>query len=199
MVKEYQGETGPLFIPTNSIYVDQGKHHVLRLPGVSFYPGTRRSAVGKHLPELVPVTLGDSYTTVIKWNFRSIVDEGTLREGDFLILDPTSKYLNGVIGGRPQWLLRPRDLVPVQFSLPSVPHGFYVPIDAITLIGRQHVVFIIDGGKAKATKITVHETYRELRRIEGNGITTGEFIVVGGVHYITDGQPVSITKTERIP
>ena len=110
-----------------------------------------------------------------------------------LILNPLPSYVDGVAGGRPQWLLRPRDLIPVQFSLSTTPAGFYVPNRAITLLGEGEVVFVVADGVATARAVSVHESFEELRRIEGEGITNGTKVVVGGVHYITDGQPVTVT------
>lgn len=195
MVKRYQGEAGPLFVHADSVYEESGQTYVLRLPGVSFHSGADRSAVGRHLPEKIPITLGEEYETVIKWNFRSIIQGGDLREGDFLIIGPKPEHLDGVAVGRPQWLLRPGDLVPVQFFLSAVPRGYYVPMKAITLAAGGHVVFVVEDGVAKARVVTVHETYQELRRIEGEGIGHGARVIVGGVHYVSDGQPVTITQT----
>lgn len=194
-VREYQGEAGPLFVPVNSIIIEDNEAYVLRLPGVSFHAGSERSAVGRHLPDKVNVTLGDQYTTVVNWNFQSVSDAGDLLEGDFLILNPQPDYLDGVAGGRPQWLLRPGDLVPVQFSLTNTPSGFYVPVRAITLMGGVEAVLVIEGGIARARAITGFETIDEFRRIEGEGISAGARVIVGGVHYVSDGQPVRVTGT----
>lgn len=194
-VREFQAEEGPLFVPTDSVLADGNDTFVLRLPGVSFHAGAQRSAVGKHMPEKVKVTLGDQYTTVVNWNFRSVIDTGDLAEGDFLILNPQAGYIDGVAGGRPQWLLRPRDLVPVQFSFSRATPGFYVPMRAITLVGDDKAVLVVEDGIARARTVSVHETIKEFCRIEGEGITTGTRVIDGGVHYVSDGQPVNITKT----
>ena len=194
VVREYQGEEGPMFVPVDSVLSDDDGSYVLRLPGVGFNSGGERSAVGKHIPEKVWVTLGDRYTTVVTWTFRSIVPNETLAEGDFLILNPLPSYVDGVAGGRPQWLLRPRDLIPVQFSLSTTTRGFYVPNRAITLLGDSEVVYVVEDGVATARPVSVHESFEELRRIEGEGITSGANVVVGGVHYVSDGQPVTVTE-----
>lgn len=199
VVKEYQGENGPLFVQTDSLFQDKNKSYVFRLPGVSFHSGAERGAFGKNVPEKVEVTVGEQYITVIKWNFRSIIDRGDLIEGDFLIINPKPEHLKGVAIGRPQWLLRPRDLVPVQFGLPTVPKGFYVPINAITLINGDHAVFTVEKGSAKLRPVKVLETFDELRRIEGNGISTSTRIIVGGVHYVSDDQPVTVTESLNAP
>lgn len=194
VVREYQGEDGPKFVPVESVLSDDEGSYVLRLPGVSFHSGGERSAVGKHIPQKVRVTLGDQYTTVVSWTFRNIEPNETLAEGDFLILNPLPNYADGVAGGRPQWLLRPRDLIPVQFSLSTTPTGFYVPNRAITLLGDSEVVYVVEDGVATARPVAVHESFEELRRIDGEGITSGAKIVVGGVHYVSNGQPVNVTE-----
>lgn len=192
VVKRYQGEPGPLFIHTDTVLKENGKTYVLRLPGVSFNVDAVRSAVGKHVPEKIEVTLGDQYISVIKWNFQSLTESGNLQEGDFLVLQPDSTHIDGLAIGRPQWLLRPNDLVPVQFFLWNTPQGFYVPVNAITLVGDKNAVYVVEDGKALKKTVNVFETYKDLRRIESDEINIGTKIIVGGVHYVSDGQPVLI-------
>ena len=194
-VREYQGEEGPLFIPVDSILAEGDETFVLRLRGVSFNAGGERSVVGKHMPEKIPVTLGDEYLSVVNWNFRSITSSKNLTEGDFLILNPQADYIEGVVGGRPQWLLRPRDLIPVQLALSPTTPGFYVPNRAITLTAQGQAVFVVQDGIARARPVSVLETFEEVHRIEGEGISTGSKVIVDGVHYVSDGQPVNITAT----
>ncbi len=183
-----------VFILIESVLAEGDETFVLRLPGVSFHAEAERSAVGKHFPEKVRVTLGDEYTTWVKWNFRSVTSNENLAEGDFLIMNPQPDYIEGVAVGRPQWLLRPRDLVPVQFALSTTTPGLYVPNRAITLFGDSQAVFVVEGGVARARPVSVNETFGELRRIEGEGVTAGSAVIVGGLHYVSDGQPVTITE-----
>jgi len=194
VVKRYQGEPGPLYVHTDTILKENEKTYVLRLPGVSFHSGAARSAVGKHVPEKIEVTTGDQYITVVKWNFQSLAESGDLVEGDFLILHPDSTFLDGVAIGRPQWLLRPNDLVPVQLFLWNTPQGYYVPVSAITLVEGKHAVFAVEDGIARVKTVNVFETYKDLRRIEGDEINIGTKIIVGGVHYVSDEQPVFIVE-----
>ena len=196
VVRRFHGEEGQLFVPIDSLYYENGKSYVLTLPGVSFHSGAKRSAVGKHLPEKVEVALGDNYFTVIKWNFRSLRTDSGLQEGDFLVIDPIKEHLQGLAIGRPQWLLRPGDLVPVSFLQHSTKKGIYVPINAISKVDDMHIVYIAENDKAKAIEISLHETYRELHRIEGDGIEPGVKVIVGGVHYISDEQPIRIVGQE---
>lgn len=196
VARRYQGETGALFVPIDSVYKEDDNDYVLRLPGVGFRDDTRRDAVGKHLPEKIAVELGDEYLTVVKWNFRSLKQGGELREGDFLVLKPRAEYQNGLAIGRPQWLLRPGDLVPVRFLLDATPRGFYVPVDAITTVDDRQAVFVVAAGVARLRIVTVHESYQELRRIQGEGIGTGTRVITGGMHFVSDGEAVRIVEAE---
>lgn len=193
VVRRYLGEAGPLFVHTGTFYQQEGRFYVMRLPGVSFDRSGNRGAFGRHKPQRVEVTPGDEYSTVINWNFRSLRESGDLREGDFLIVSPRLSFLRGVAIGRPVWLLRPGDLVPVQFQLAGAPSGFYVPIGALTLVDGNYAVFIVENDVAKLVPVTVHESYHERRRIEGQGIVAGGRVIVGGVHYVSDGQPVQVS------
>ncbi len=134
--------------------------------------------------------------TVIKWNFRSLKSSGDLQEGDFLAVGATKKHETGLAIVRPQWLLRPGDIVPVNFLLESTPAGFYVPVDAIVTRDGDRAVFVANDGVARLRKVNVHETYGELRRIDGDGIDAGTEVIIRGVHYVSDGQPVSIVGRE---
>ena len=61
-------------------------------------------------------------------------------------------------------------------------------------IARSAIVHVVEDGIATARPVSVHESFEELRRIEGEGITVGAKVIVGGVHYVSDGQPVTITE-----
>ena len=187
---------GPLFVQTDCVYREAGQTFVLRLPGVSFHASGQPTAVGKHVPEKVEVSLGEEYFTVNKWNFRSLRESGGLVEGDFLAVGPTKAHEEGLAIGRPQWLLRPGDLVPVRFHLDFTPRGFYVPVDAIVKRAGNHSVFAVRDGVARKVAVAVSDTFGELRRIEGEGIGRGTQIVVRGAHYVSDGQPISIVGEE---
>jgi hypothetical protein len=151
------------------------------------------------VPDKVEVELGEEYFAVNKWNFRSLKSSGDLKEGDFLATGSTKEHESGLAIGRPQWLLRPGDLVPVNFLLETMPRGFYVPVDVIVTRGGSRFVFLADDGVARLQSVTVHETYGELRRIEGDGIEAGTQVIIRGVHYVSDCQPISVTAEEEAP
>ena len=81
----------------------------------------------------------------------------------------------------------------LQFSLSTTTAGFYVPNRSITLIGNSEVIYVVEDGVATARHISVHESFEELHRIDGEGIESGAMVVVGGVHYVSDGQPLHLS------
>ena len=192
VVRRYRGEEGPLFVHTDSVLREGGRTFVLRLRGVSFGTNAERGATGGHQPEKVEVELTNDYMTVIRWNFRGVREGSDLEEGDFLIVGPHPSYMDGVAVGRPQWLFRPGDLVPVEFALSGPPPGFYVPLRAIVSTAGQPGVFLVENDRARLVDVAVHETSEELQRITGDAIAAGTRVVVGGAHYLSDGQPVTV-------
>ena len=192
VVREFQGEAGPLYVPSDAILEESGKTYVLRLPGVSFHGRAARDAVGVHRPEKLEVRLGDRYTSVVTWSFRSVVDDGTLAEGDFVIRNPQPGFVDGIVMGRPQWLFRPRDLVPVEFNLAAAPEGFYVPLDAVVMIGSSLHVFRVTDAVARAVGVSVHDTIDDHRRVVSDALQQGDSIVSAGAHFLSDGQPVVV-------
>lgn len=72
-------------------------------------------------------------------------------------------------------------------------------MNAITMIDDKHVVFLAEDDQARMTEVTVHDLYHELRRIEGEGVAPGARVIVSGVHYVSDGQPVTIVGREQLP
>lgn len=196
VIREYQGEQGPLFVPTDALFKEDEQYYVLRLPGVGFKDDTTRSAVGKHMPERIAVTLANEYTNVVQWNFRSIVDNGELSENEFLVMNPQANYVDGIVIGRPEWLLRPRDIVPVKFNSVTAAEGFYVPNHAIVLKDEQPQVFRVEDEKSIATPVTLHESIGDFRRVSSDYLQSGSQVVVDGVHYLTNEQPISVVEVE---
>lgn len=192
VIREFQNEPGPMFVHVDSIFEEEGENFVLRLPKISLATSNTESAFGKHIPEKIKVKLGDEYTTVISWNFRSLMNAGVLKEGDFLIVNPMPEFLDGVVVGRPQWMLRPGDIVPVMFNLGNSPQGFYIPSRAILGTENAPNILVVEDGKAVRKNVTVLDAKGDLSRIEGADITTGQKLIVDGVHFVSVGQPVHI-------
>ncbi len=165
--------------------------------------------------EKIRVTAGPETTGFLEqWRFRAVVvddsstfDPETDRVLGQLILPPDATEPTGdtVLFEREQWLLRPGDLVGVDLSENRLPRGFYVPINAIAEKSGRHYVFEVTGSngdsKARRIEVSVSEGPNTRKRIEAVGeqpLTTDMRIVLGGVHYLTDGEAVNIaSEAER--
>lgn len=190
MLEDRLGD-GPLHVPTGAVLREDGKTYVLRLPGLRF--GGERSLSGVFQPERVEIDLQEHLFTILQWSFQQVADGAGLREGEVVILDPRPEYLEGVMISNYDWAIRPGDLVPLRLNAGRAPGGFYVPPEAVrTLNGEASVFAVDDSGVARRVPVTLHETVGMLRRVEGSGLQDGTRVVVEGVHYVADGEAVTV-------
>ncbi|MCM2373747.1 HlyD family efflux transporter periplasmic adaptor subunit [Rhodopirellula sp. ICT_H3.1] len=100
------------------------------------------------------------------------------------------------------WMLRPGDLVTVDLASNDVAPGFYVPIEAIYRELDESFVFTVEEGKAKRIAVTMHtndsQEKNSLVEIEIPQLTSGMTIIVGGVHYLRDGEVVQIVRQHHV-
>ncbi|SMP69563.1 HlyD family secretion protein [Neorhodopirellula lusitana] len=104
----------------------------------------------------------------------------------------------------PQWLLRPGDLVQVNLGESDNTPGLRVPAEAIVEeSGKTFVVRVEKSGEgwvARKIEVTLPDTgmldSSALMRIASDELKEGDQIVVGGVHYLDDGEAVAISSTE---
>ena len=130
-------------------------------------------------------------------SLRGIEDGSSLTEGDLLIVDPKPEHRAGIAIENYDWLIRPGDLVPVSFELGSLSTGIYVPVEAVSTLNGAASVFVVDGKTVRKKAVTIHDSVGGLRRIEGEGITSGAKIVVTGHHYIADGNEVNVVEVRK--
>ena len=69
-------------------------------------------------------------------------------------------------------------------------------VQAIRTLNDERYVFVVENGRARKVPVTVHESFREMRRIAGD-LKPGEKIVYKGLHYIGDGDAVTVVGEER--
>ena len=103
-----------------------------------------------------------------------------------------------------RWLLRSGDVVQIGMSGSSLGQGFFVPMRAIFKEGQKTYLHVVEyeNGDALARRIEVvvqvesvfadSEIRVEVRPVEGGWIGDGSQIVVGGSHYLTDGDRVNV-------
>ncbi|QDV25609.1 efflux RND transporter periplasmic adaptor subunit [Aureliella helgolandensis] len=95
-----------------------------------------------------------------------------------------------------QWMLRPGDLLTANLSPNDVPLGFYVPIEAIYEESESAYIFIADDLKARQLQVELVPAKNldagEMIQIVSPELSSGMQIIVGGVHFLQDGQPIRV-------
>ncbi|MCD4824714.1 MAG: HlyD family efflux transporter periplasmic adaptor subunit [Phycisphaerae bacterium] len=132
---------------------------------------------------------------------RELKDIGGLKSRQAIAAEPPDSLKDGdrVTWIPEDWILHPGAIVRVQFKRDERRPGFYVPMEAIMPTGESDgYVFVTNGAdaKMKAQKLTVtlHETIGELQRIDNDQLADGMSVIVEGVHYLKDGEPITIVS-----
>ncbi|MBI1312630.1 HlyD family efflux transporter periplasmic adaptor subunit [bacterium] len=203
------GDPDRYYVEQFSIHHDAEGDYVWKIVGNS--SNDRRSPGPLLTVEKVRVTAGNRTDSFLGlWTFRDLTfnDPGSFNlEHDRLIgklvLPEGQAELTGqtVLFEREQWLLRPGDLVRVDLNEGNLQSGLYVPIDAIKNKSGTSSVFVVDdsdtGSKVRQIEVTVSDGPDTLKRITARGDATlppGTRIVLGGVHYLVDGERVNVTS-----
>lgn len=195
------------FIEQNAIHRDDEGEYIWKVtdPG----NGGERTRGPLLKVEKVRVTAGTKTPSFLGlWTFREITiddpstfDLKTGRVLGKLELPEGADELTGdtVLFERDQWLLRPGDLAGVDLSAGRLPKGFYVPIDAINEQSGRYYVFAIDrsdsASKVRRIEVSISDgpnTHKKIEAIGGQPLTEGMQIVLGGVHYLVDGESVNV-------
>ena len=195
------------FIEKNAIHKDDQGEYIWKI--IDSGNGGGRSRGPLLQVEKVRVTAGAQTPSFLGlWTFREITinDPSTFDlESDRVIGkldlpdDETDLTGDSVLFEREQWLLRPGDLAGVDLSAGRLPAGFYVPIDAISEQSGRYHVFVVDGsaGGSKARRVEVSvsngpNTHKRIQAVGDQPLTEGMQIVLGGVHYLVDGEAVNV-------
>lgn len=195
------------FIEQNAIHKDDQGDYIWKVIDSGNVAGRSRGPLLK--VEKVRVTAGSQTPSFLGlWTFREITiddpstfDLETGRVLGKLDLPKDAKELTGdtVLFEREQWLLRPGDLAGVDLSAGRLPGGFYVPIDAINEQSGRHYVYAVDssasGSKARRVEVSISDgpnTHKRITAIGDQPLTEGMQIVLGGVHYLVDGEAVNV-------
>ncbi|WP_417747448.1 efflux RND transporter periplasmic adaptor subunit [Rosistilla oblonga] len=146
------------------------------------------------------------------WIFRSVsfvepdaVGEDTLYVGRLSFPDDREDQWDGesvVLVAGSQWMLRPGDLVTVDLSSNAIEPGYYVPIEAVYEESGKTSLFVFDDGKAKqlAVEMITPENLDagSLVQVQSPDLFDGIQVIVGGVHYLQNGQAVRRTGRHRV-
>lgn len=195
------------FIEKNAIHKDDQGEYIWKI--IDSGNDGERSRGPLLKVEKVRVTAGAQTPSFLGlWTFREITinDPATFDlQADRVIgkLDlpdgETDLTGDSVLFEREQWLLRPGDLAGVDLSAGRLPAGFYVPIDAISEQSGRYHVFVVDGsaGGSKVQRVEVSvsngpNTHKRIQAVGDRPLTEGMQIVLGGVHYLVDGEAVNV-------
>lgn len=199
------------FIEENALRQDSEGYYlwkiVKRIPLSESWTGGRLLTIKK-----IRVTLGKDKAPFLDiWTFQEVVivegqefnPEKDTVVGELIPSKAVDELVDDslVLFDRGRWLLRPGDLVRVALNAENTNTGFYVPMNAIKdKAGAKHVMVVTEdkNGKAKATLIPVnvhesHNTSKRVTAVDGTSLEPGMSLIVKGVHYLVDGEPVSIT------
>lgn len=144
------------------------------------------------------------------WMFRSVTF------ADSSAIDPTTMYIgelqvDGIeanqwvgdsvsLDSGSQWMLRPGDLVNVDLSGQNVLPGFYVPLQAIYQDSGVTSVFVAIDGVAKKIDVQVIDSENldtgAMIQVESDELIEGMPVIIGGVHYLTNGESVRIVSAK---
>jgi len=131
---------------------------------------------------------------------REIVDTGGLKVGTYVPLDmpeTDAEEVKAVIA-RPQWLLRPGQLVRVLLAAETPQPGLYVPINAILPVSdSEGVIFLEEDGKARRVEVRLLGRVRALFRVEGEGLAAGARVIMDYIHFLQDGERVRVTRIRK--
>ena len=168
--------------------------------------------------EKVPVLLGDvSIPFLGNWNFVPVTfPEGVnfdvekdMVAGELFVDDGDAESWSGdrILFDQERWLLRPGDLVRVDLGADQSEPGLYVPMRAIRHESGRTFVFVVDQGTTppRARQVEVRFTgssggngHRSLQKIDpiDAELPDGSKIVVEGVHFLHDGEPIAEADQE---
>lgn len=194
------------FVETNAIHEDGDENFVWKI--IEEGPDSSRTRGPLLKVEKVLVTsAGKTASFLGLWSFRDVspIDSDSLVPGRDRILGKlelpqgVTEFAGGtVLFEREQWLLRPGDLVGVDLNPEPMPSGIYVPIDAIAESGGKNFVFVVNS-ESKVRKVEVStargpNTTKRIQAVGDEPLSEGDRIVLGGVHYLTDGESVNVAS-----
>ena len=128
---------------------------------------------------------------------RELIDVGDLPPGTRIPLDvpDTAADEIEVVIAKPQWSLKPGQLVPVLLAEKAPRPGLYVPMNVIQRIGEDRgAIFLAENGRARRVEVSTTENVRQLFRIEAEGVGPGDEVIADYIHFLEDGEPVRVIR-----
>lgn len=132
---------------------------------------------------------------------REVVDTGGLREQALIPFDvpETEDDEQRVVLAKPQWQLRPGQLVPVLLAADAPAPGLYVPMDAVRPVSESRgILFLEVDGTARRVEVRLVGHVRAFYRVEGEGVAAGARVITDYIHFLQDGERVKVTRTREL-
>ncbi|NUM34618.1 MAG: HlyD family efflux transporter periplasmic adaptor subunit [Candidatus Brocadiae bacterium] len=95
------------------------------------------------------------------------------------------------------WMIRPGDLVFVEFQLKPLPTGIYIPSKAILQDSKGNHIFVHENGKARKIYVKPQEMFGDLYRVLCEENLEQKQLIELGSHYIKDGDSVIASKIQE--
>ncbi|MDA1055721.1 MAG: HlyD family efflux transporter periplasmic adaptor subunit [Planctomycetota bacterium] len=197
-----------LITEMNSIHEDDDGAYVWKITN-----GQQTGGIDDRLLDVkkIRVLAGELHIPFLDiWTFRELqvaAGEDLDPQTDLIAgkLELPAEMSSGFDGGqvlfdRPQWLVRPGDLVAVNLSGDRLTPGFYVPISVISEESDKFYVHSVDSGVVRRVEVNVFETVNTSHRIEAvepGTLVDGVELVAKGTHFLVDGEPVLVTGEAR--
>lgn len=91
----------------------------------------------------------------------------------------------------PQGLLKANMRATVQYTSSVTHRVFIVPVSALSMREHDAVLFLVKGGVARHTTVTIREI-KGTNAIVGSGVQPGDLVIVQGWERLQDGSPVDL-------
>jgi hypothetical protein len=132
--------------------------------------------------------------------FREITDTGGLKNLQVIAHDLPDDFQGGpAIFDKPDWMLRPGQLVQVLLDEAAPEVGLYVPMDTVVPVDETNgVIFLVEDRRAKRTPVRLLGKVGELFRVEADGLHAGALVITDSVHFLQDGESVRVAGRREL-
>lgn len=198
---------------SNDMYLVE-EEAIQHVDGSSYVWMMKDVRFGTTIPNLIKVERKEiipgqfKFSFLGNWKFQQVtfvdktVDRESLLAGklEFIDIKP-SEWDNEsvVVDTGDQWMLRPGDLVNVTLDPDKGKPGLFAPVEAIYEDLGETYLFVVDGNLARKTKVQTISTDSldtgsmiRIEPIDSSSLPPDVEIVVGGVHYLNDGDEINI-------
>lgn len=215
-----------LLVDQEAIHVIDGKQYIWKITNRAADEAS--SVVDRVLKvqRLEVRTVGDAIPFLGKWNYVAIefVDPSTvdiqrdLITGKLFFSSATSESMsiqewtgNEVLLEDLQWTLRAGDIVRVSLPPENSAQGYYVPMKAIRRENEQSFVHVVDNSQSESIvrRIRINALNQSaasgesvqlsIEPAEPGDLKEGMQIVVGGTHFLNDGDRVRVVPDSEAP